>query len=182
MTFDRIDDYGRLWAVRYDNEEDNVLYTLFEQWNDVAWLYNFFKENRADLNGFYKISDILVAVEDTINDCGKLENMFLDIPADVDLDNFFRPLDNFRTSEILLGKEKARPKRLKGHSSWLRIYAVKLEHGIFVITGGAIKLTFKMQDREHTKEELRKMEQVRNYLLNENIIDNESFTEFVNTI
>ena len=64
----------------------------------------------------------------------------------------------------------------------LGCYAVKLEHGIFVITGGAIKLTFKMQDREHTKEELRKMEQVRNYLLNENIIDNESFTEFVNTI
>lgn len=44
MTFDRIDDYGRLWAVRYDNEEDNVLYSLFEQWNDVAWLYNFSKK------------------------------------------------------------------------------------------------------------------------------------------
>lgn len=182
MTFDKIDDYGRLWAVRYDNQEDNVLYTLFEQWNDVMWLYNFFKENKTDLNSFYHIPDIATAVKDTISDCGKLEKMFIDIPADVDLDNYFRPLDNFRTSDMLLGKEKSRPKRQKGHSSWLRIYAIKLEHGIYIITGGAIKLTFKMQDREHTKEELRKMEQVRNYLLAEDIIDNDSFTEYVNTL
>lgn len=108
--------------------------------------------------------------------------MFLNIGADVDLDNYFRPLDNLRTLETLLGKEKARPSRRKSHPSWLRIYALKLGHGIFVITGGAIKLTFKMQEREHTTEELRKMEYVRNYLLSENIIDNESFVDFVNTL
>lgn len=43
MTFDKITDDGRLWAVRYDGAEDNVLVTIFEQWNDVQWLREFFK-------------------------------------------------------------------------------------------------------------------------------------------
>ena len=40
------------------------------------------------------------------------------------------------------------------------IYAIKLEPGIYVITGGAIKLTRTMQEREHTLRELAKMEKV----------------------
>ena len=41
MTFDDITEDGRLWAVRYDGEKDNALYTLFDQWNDVMWLRSF---------------------------------------------------------------------------------------------------------------------------------------------
>ncbi len=48
MTFDDITEDGRLWAVRYDGEADNVLYTLFDQWNDVVWLRSFFKQNWND--------------------------------------------------------------------------------------------------------------------------------------
>ena len=48
MTYDSITEDGRLWAVKYDDCPDNALYMLFEQWNDVAWLYQFFKENMAE--------------------------------------------------------------------------------------------------------------------------------------
>lgn len=34
MTFDKILDNNTLWAVRYDEAEDNVLQQLFSQWND----------------------------------------------------------------------------------------------------------------------------------------------------
>lgn len=44
-TFDDITEDGRLWAVRYDEENDNALYALFDQWNDVMWLRTFFKKN-----------------------------------------------------------------------------------------------------------------------------------------
>ena len=94
----------------------------------------------------------------------------------------FHPLENFRTTEILLGKEKARLKRMERHSSWLRIYAIKLSEGVYVITGGAIKLTLKMEEREHTRQELVKLEKVRSFLLNENIIDDDGFVEYMNTI
>ena len=55
---------------------------------------------------------------------------------------------------MLLGKEKARIKERPQHASWLRIYAIKLEPGCYIITGGAIKLTRTMQEREHTLNEL----------------------------
>ena len=61
---------------------------------------------------------------------------------------------------MILGKEKARLRNTPRHASWLRIYAIKLEPGIYVITGGAIKLTRTMQEREHTLVELARMEKV----------------------
>jgi hypothetical protein len=80
---------------------------------------------------------------------------------------------------MLLGKEKARIKGRPQHASWLRMYAIKLEPGCYIITGGAIKLTRTMQEREHTLAELNKMELVRNFLLQGGAIDAEGFVEFL---
>ena len=49
----------------------------------------------------------------------------------------------------------------------------------YLITGGAIKLTRTMQEREHTIEELRRLELVRNMLIAEGITDLDGFNEFV---
>lgn len=182
MTFDKITDDGRLWAVRYDGESDNALYTLFEQWSDVMWLRKFFRENWDDLTAYFKVTDINQAIEDTIEDSDQLQCLMLDLQPDSDLESLFHPLENFRTSEMVLGKEKAKLKRTVRHSSWLRIYAIKLSQGVYVITGGAIKLTLKMEERDHTKAELKKLEKVRRFLLNEDIIDDNSFIDYVNTI
>ena len=182
MTFDKITDDGRLWAVRYDGESDNALYTLFEQWSDVMWLRKFFRENWDDLTAYFKVTDINQAIEDTIEDSDQLQCLMLDLQPDSDLESLFHPLENFRTSERVLGKEKAKLKRTVRHSSWLRIYAIKLSQGVYVITGGAIKLTLKMEERDHTKAELKKLEIVRRFLLNEDIIDDDSFIDYVNTI
>ncbi|MGN1219980.1 MAG: hypothetical protein ACI4TU_03465, partial [Candidatus Cryptobacteroides sp.] len=82
---------------------------------------------------------------------------------------------NSRTSEMMLSKEKARLKNRPRHASWLRIYAIKLNPGIYVITGGAIKLTRTMQEREHTLKELEKMEKIRQYLVANKVVDDDSF-------
>lgn len=50
----------------------------------------------------------------------------------------------------------------------------------YLVTGGAIKLTATMQEREHTLKELYKMEKVRQYLLSENVIDADGFNEMIN--
>ena len=68
------------------------------------------------------------------------------------------------------------------HSSWLRLYAIKLIPGVYIITGGAIKLTATMQEREHTKNELVKMDEVRRFLLEENIIDDEGFIDYISEL
>lgn len=49
-------------------------------------------------------------------------------------------------------------------------------------TGGAIKLTRTMQEREHTLAELNKMEKVRNFLLNSGAIDAEGFVDYLSEI
>lgn len=182
MTFDDITENGKLWAVRYKENNDNALYTLFDQWNDVMWLRSFFKRNWQDLESYFKITDINQAIEDTIEDSDRLQGIIMDISPEANLDEIFHPLENFRTSEMLLGKEKARLKRVVRHSSWLRIYAIKLSEGVYVITGGAIKLTLKMDEREHTQKELTKLEKVRSFLLSENIIDEDSFVEYMNML
>ena len=182
MTFDKITDDGRLWAVRYNGESDNALYTLFDKWGDVVWLRQFFRDNWDDLIAYFKVTDINQAIEDTIEDSDQLQCLMLDLNPGSDLELLFHPLENFRTSEMVLGKEKARLKRTIRHSSWLRLYAIKLSQGVYVITGGAIKLTLKMEERNHTKAELAKQEKVRRFLLNEDIIDDDSFIDYVTTI
>ncbi|MCF0192770.1 MAG: hypothetical protein HUK05_05035 [Prevotella sp.] len=182
MTFDKILDNNTLWAVRYDGAEDNALQQVFSQWNDPEWLVNFFLENISDLEAYFKITDINQAIYDTIDDSLRMQCLILDISPDADLDCFFRPLSNSRTSEMLLGKEKARIKERAQHASWLRIYAIKLEPGCYIITGGAIKLTRTMQEREHTLVELNKMEQVRNLLLDSGAIDTDGFVDYLSEI
>ena len=179
MTFDQITDNEKLWAVRYDDCLDNVLDSIFGQWNDVVWLRNFFKANLEDLTSYFKITDVNQAIYDTIDDSERLQCLIMDISPEADLDKLFRPLDNSRTSEMILGKEKARLRDTQKHASWLRIYAIKLEPSIYVITGGAIKLTRTMQEREHTLVELARMEKVRRYMLDNNIIDKDSFDDYM---
>lgn len=182
MKFDSITEDERLWSVRYDNCLDNVLDTVLGQWNDVVWLRSFFKQNIDDLASYFKITDVNQAIYDTIEDSERLQCLIMDISPEADLDKIFRPLENSRTSEIVLGKEKARLRNTPRHASWLRIYAIKLEQGIYIITGGAIKLTRTMQEREHTLVELARMEKVRRFLLDNDIVDKDSFKDFLTEI
>ena len=123
-----------LGAVRYDGVADNALQTLFEQWSDPEWLVDFFMANMADLESYFKITDINQAIYDTIDDNQHMQCLILDLSPEADLDKIFRPLENSRTSEMLLGKEKAKIKERPQHASWLRIYAIKLEPGCYVQT------------------------------------------------
>lgn len=67
-----------------------------------------------------------------------------------------------------------------------RLWAVKYddctENALYVITGGAIKLTRTMQEREHTLRELAMMEKVRTHLLTNNIVDKDSFDDYLSEL
>lgn len=182
MTFDDITGDGRLWAVRYDGANDNELFRLFDQWNDVMWLRNFFKENINDLSAYSKITDINQAISDTIDDSEILEGVILDISPEANLELIFRPLSNNRTIAEMLEKMKARGERTNRHDSWLRIYAIRLADGKYIITGGAIKLTATMQERPHTQAELDKIEKVRRFLLDEGIVDDDGFIDYISEL
>lgn len=182
MTFDKITDDGRLFAVRYEGEEDNELYRLFDQWNDVAWLRRFFKDNWSDLAAYFKVTDINQAITDTIEDSEILEGVIMDISPEADLEQLFRPLSNNSLVSDFLDKMKAKGYRTNRHASWLRIYAIRLAQGIYIITGGAIKLTETMQERSHTQKELDKIDKVRRFLIDYGIVDNEGFIDYISEL
>ena len=73
MTFDKILDDGRLWAVRYDNEQDNCFDSLFAKWYDMSWLKAFFQENITDLSAYFKITDVYQAVMETLQEAKVLQ-------------------------------------------------------------------------------------------------------------
>ena len=41
---------GKLWSVRDDNADSHELEILFDHWNDVVWLRDFFVNNQEDLS------------------------------------------------------------------------------------------------------------------------------------
>ena len=178
MEFEDILKNGKLWSVVYEGSSVDILTQTLSKWINVDYLSQFFTRHSKDLDTYFKITDLDSAIYDTIADAAALTCVILDIHPNANLDKLFRPLEPSRMTEMTLSREKAKGKRVSGHTSWLRIYAIKLDDGIYLVTGGAIKLTPKIQDREHTLEELKKMEMVRNYLMDKGIIDSDGLMDY----
>ena len=87
------------------------------------------------------------------------------------------PLDITDTRCTELTRRKARNWNRNKHASWLRIYAIRLEPNVYVVTGGAIKLTQRMQDKEHTSLELEKLNKCKEFLKYNRVFDKDSFID-----
>ena len=152
--FEEIKD--RLYAAAYDDTKTNILTILQDNWSDVYWLDQFFKKHLQDLQSdiFGNIS-IEQAIEQTIDEADEL---FIRLKGNkgANLETLFRPLHNLEYEIRDFQEHKA-----KGHNhiSWLRIYAIHF-YDQYVITGGTIKLTRHMQERNHTQLELDKLNMV----------------------
>lgn len=139
MRFERIiEGKDHLWAVRDMAKPKNELAMLFDTWNDMEYLMQFFIDNFHDLKETFYIERISDAIEDTLDDAEQLERRILDIPFTDNLDELFKPLGTIDMSVRELAREKARNWDRIGHASWLRVYAIRLEENVFVITGGQL--------------------------------------------
>ena len=161
-----------------ENKDEDELTDLFNKWNNAEYLLNFFTENFEDLRNYFHIEKISDAINDTFEDADALEELILDFPYTENLDELFVPLGLGDTRSTELNREKARNWDRERHASWLRIYAIRLEPNIYVVTGGTIKLTRTMQEREHTQLELCKLNACKSYLKENGVFDKESFIDF----
>jgi hypothetical protein len=178
MQFVRIlKGYDHLWAVKDPDKENDELTSLFEKWNNAEYLLNFFTDNIDDLKSFFHIEKVSQAIQDTFDDADELEELILDIPYTENLDNIFKPLDITDIRNTEMTRRKARNWDRDRHASWLRVYAIRIEPNVYVITGGAIKLTHLMQDREHTTLELVKLNRCKDYLKMNGVFDKDSFVD-----
>ncbi|TXE10335.1 hypothetical protein ES711_00010 [Gelidibacter salicanalis] len=159
-----------LYSVQYDTEELNEFAKCFELWNDPIYLREFFEQHKEDLdNKFWNGISIEQAIIKTKEDARLFEEEILYIAESgkterlETLSTLFEPLSQRVIGENL---ERDKAKGMK-RPSWLRIYAIRIEANLFVVCGGAIKLTPTMNTRDHLILELDKLEFTRNYLQEE---------------
>ena len=168
-----------LLAVQYDEKESDELSYLMNCWTDVDYLKSFFSENKRFLtSGFSGNITINEAIQFTLEEAERLETAILEkaVQGKTDsantLQTLFKPLNNNEYAIPLHQKSKLKGNRRK---SWLRIYAIRIGSNIFVISGGAIKLTQLMEESEHLKLELQKLEITKNYLKDLGVLDEDDY-------
>lgn len=159
----------KIYSIHYDDQALCEFDKLFDNWNNPEFLDNFFLTNLSDLQeGYYGPIDIPEAIYRTIDEANEFENILLEEGGNIaNFEDIFKPLDNYeyRIRDYLKTKGRIR----KG---WLRIYAIKIAPACYIITGGAIKLTLDMK-AVHLEQELRKIERVKSFLREENILDDQ---------
>src|SRR5690606_11792965 len=156
-----------LYSVQYDTEGSNEFAKCFELWNDPIYLREFFEQHEKDLNNkFWNGITIEEAIVKTREDARLLEEELVSVAKTGKTERFetlstlFEPLSKGVIDENL---EKDKAKGMK-RPSWLRIYAIRIEANLFVVCGGAIKLTPTMNERKHLTLELEKLDFTHNYL------------------
>lgn len=165
-----------LYAVGYDNEVKDTYSSLLDNWQDVEYLEQFFEDNKTDLqSGFYENITIEDAVLQTQAEAAKFDKKIYNA-ATTGTFNEDKPLEEvlFNTLHKDVYDHIHIPSKAYGpnYKSWLRIYAIRIAPNLYVISGGAIKLTEAMTT-EHLKQELFKLKLTANYLKEIGLIEEE---------
>ena len=158
-----------LYTVQYADQEMYEWNRIFDKWTDTEFLYDFFETHETDLTaGFWGNISIEEAVEKTIEEARKLRQFIYALAKkgkdDLkdSLQTHFKPLNkNCYEYQRPLLQSKAYGLYNK---SWLRLYAIRIDANVFVLSGGAIKLTENMNTRDHLLEELKKLEITKKFL------------------
>ncbi len=155
-----------LYSVKYEGDEFSEFVRIFDNWTNASFIFDFFTNHSHDLyspvwNGISVTEAVIrtrneaIAFEEKLLEVAQLGKMVLTDG----LSSLFSPLVN-GMFEPILEKDKAKANR----RSWLRIYAIRIDVNLFLVSGGAIKLTRTMNEREHLKIELQKMDATRKYV------------------
>lgn len=166
---------GRLYSSRYDDQVHEYR-RLIDLWNDDEYLEDFYHTNISVFNRyeFHKGHSLEKFIKGVWNDLDMLEDLLDEIENDntIELETFFRQLHNNEYPPIRLSYQKRQFK-------YLRLYAIRVDENMFLITGGAIKITETMNQHKDTIEELHKLNVCKRFLESQDVFDCDSFLEFV---
>jgi hypothetical protein len=162
----------RLFALHYSCEEDDEYNRLIEQWTSPKYLIDF-----ANANGLINTPKF---VEERIEDAEQIIDIIDEIEnSGLKLETYFRALNDNEIGYTILSLQKGKTYHLKRKNN-LRLYAIKIDDDCFIITGGAIKMSQKMQDHNDTLVELKKLNKAKDYFVANDVHDIDSFTELIN--
>lgn len=157
---------NQLYSFHYNEYDENEYDRNLNQWSNTAYLFEFAKENN--------IQDIVAFLDEIYYNLEELEDLINEIAeTDGQFKRIFIPLEHSETNKtISLRKGKINHNRL-------RLYAIKLIDELFIITGGAIKMSQRMPDHPGTAKELVKLSAARQYLDINDIHNEDAFFELI---
>ena len=161
---------SKLYSFHYDHDGMNIYHKLMDQWMDVSFLRSYGKDNQ--------VKDLSLFIKEILADAEYIQSFMSDTVNGINnIDSFFRPLDNTERGHKVLSKQKGRKK-----GSELRIYAIRIDKGLYVVTGGAIKFAnnFRMSDHADTAYELIQLNKAQAFLNLNGVVDDLGFFEFIN--
>lgn len=150
-------------------------YRLWFIWNDPRYLVSFFKRYVKYLNGAYYGG---IHIDKAIDMTQDYIDPFFEMLDSANLDAVFKTLED-SPKDSKDNRFKHKIKETATERNWLRIYAVRLSKGVYVITGGSIKLWPEMHDETITEIELGKIQMLKNFLHEENIVDKETLKAYM---
>ncbi|TAG09476.1 MAG: hypothetical protein EAZ35_08975 [Sphingobacteriia bacterium] len=157
----------QLFSFLYDNEKYNEFDRLMDLWTDADYLQAYAKKN--------KVTDVYGFINDILQDAEQIQDFLDNIHQNKQPYGFyFEPLQESERKKAILVFHKGKIKK-----NQLRLYAIKLENNCFLITGGAIKMSQKMEEHPDTANELVKLNNARNYLNQNGVFDEDSFFELL---
>ncbi len=159
-----------LFAFHYSDEVDNEYDRLIEDWTDVNYLREYAKSNN--------VTNINKFVKDRLKDAEQIQDLLEEITFNnKPLEFYFKSLFDLEMGVKILSLQKG-----KIDKNGIRLYAIKIDENLFVITGGAIKMSQKMQDHPDSNQELIKVKKAKSFLLENGVVDIDSFYELINEI
>lgn len=138
---------GHLFSVKYDDrEQDEYTRLLYNEWQDIFALTEFFYAHKDYLNNnvWKKVSIPELAVRNVVNDANLLSDKFAKLRHNTDdgvrpdYDSHFKYLDGQYKNVY-----EYTPMKSYGVSypSFIRLYAIKIDNNCYIITGGGLKLS-----------------------------------------
>lgn len=148
-----------------DSDDTDVFNKCFENWQNPIYLYDFFKKHEKDLS-FYRMS-VKQAAANVIHESFNFYNRILDTIESEEIDesldqNIFQPLHDRDDFDLPLIQTKSYGNKMA--LSFIRLYAIRLSDGCYIIVGGLIKTKKKLQEMEEGKEILKKLKQLEKHL------------------
>ena len=176
--------HGGLFSTKSEKENLSEFELFFSRMRDQEWLFNFFKGNLLELKSFNASLSIEQAIVKTSLEIEQIEESLYQTfnngcyGEDVGLDQIFRPLNNHEYEILDLQKTKTKADKKLIRNPWCRLYAIRVERNLFIVTGGGIKLTRRMEESGYLKNELKKIDHARIFLKSQNIFSGSDLNDY----
>lgn len=171
---------NHLYAMQYEDGEENEFDRLLDEWNDIEKVVNFMDKNKiylsnkeiwgAELNTEDAAKRVRIEAEE-MEDLFDILNMNTIKGRKPDFDSHFRELNGKYVYEL-----NYIPMKSYGveNPSMLRLYAIKLKKNLYIITGGGIKLSDSIQNSPGLKDHvIKNIDRTRQFLKANGINDTE---------